>query len=159
MHDSLIKLVESPAGQNANELAEAMARTTIADGRILLAALHTTGKMFKISTSEVEMTPNTQDVILLSELNKLIAKSKGVSIEQLALTDPSNPQQPVAETVAEPLNCTPAEKAADLRARAAELLAEADALDPVLAETPKAAEPVAKATRAKKPPVKKQVNA
>jgi hypothetical protein len=160
MHDSLIKLVESPAGQNANELAEAMARTTIADGRILLAALHTTGKMFKISTAEVEMTPNTQDTILLSDLNELIAKSKGVTIDQLALTDPTNPQQPaVAPDTPVEAAVSPVDRAAQLRAQAAALLAEADTLDPVTSEEPTPAVPATKVSRAKKPPVKKQVNA
>jgi len=41
MHDSLMKLVESNAGQTANELADAMARTLLPDGRNMLATFHT----------------------------------------------------------------------------------------------------------------------
>lgn len=84
-HDTLMKLVESPAGQNAEELADAMARTPLPDGRIMLSAFHTTGKMVKVNTSDVEMTPDTQTVIMLDELNNLIAEQKGVSVADLAV--------------------------------------------------------------------------
>jgi len=43
-HDTLIKLVESAAGQEADDLATAMARTPLPDGRNMLTAFHTTGK-------------------------------------------------------------------------------------------------------------------
>ena len=46
-HDTLIKLVESDAGQTADEFAEAMARSYLPDGRIMLAAFHSTGKLNK----------------------------------------------------------------------------------------------------------------
>ena len=86
-HDALMKLVESNAGQTANELAEAMSRTRLPDGSNMLARFPTTGKMVKFTTAEVEMTPDTKTVISLDELNKIIADQKGVAIEDLALTD------------------------------------------------------------------------
>ena len=46
-HDALIKLVESPAGQEADDLATVMMRTQLADGANMLARFHTTGKMIK----------------------------------------------------------------------------------------------------------------
>jgi hypothetical protein len=84
-HDSLIKLVESNAGQTAYEFAEAMARSVLPDGRNMLAAFHVTGKMVKMPTNLVEMIPDFKTSILLSELNKAIATQKGVSVEDLAL--------------------------------------------------------------------------
>lgn len=84
-HDALIKLVESDAGQQAYELAEAMARTRLPDGRNMLAAFHTTGKMVKVNQSEVEMIPDTQSSVNLAELNKIIAKNKGVTVGDLAI--------------------------------------------------------------------------
>lgn len=84
-HDALMKLVESDAGQQANELADAMARTRLPDGRIMLAAFHATGKMIKINTSMVEMTPNMQTTISLKELNEIVASQKGVSVADLAV--------------------------------------------------------------------------
>lgn len=84
-HDSLMKLVESNAGQTAYELAEAMARAVLPDGRNMLAAFHATGKMVKVPTKMVEMTPDTKTTLMLNELNLVIAQQKGVSIEDLAL--------------------------------------------------------------------------
>lgn len=89
-HDTIIQCVESPTGQNAYEFCEAMARTQLPDGRNLLAGLHTTGRMIKVSTSEVEMTPDTKTVINLDELNQIIAEQKGVSLEDLALKGAEN---------------------------------------------------------------------
>ena len=84
-HDLLIKLIESNAGQNAGELADAMQRTPLTDGSIMLARFHTAGHFTKISTSEIEMTPNTTTTLSLSELNETIAKQKGVQVKDLAV--------------------------------------------------------------------------
>ena len=87
-HDSLMKLVESNAGQTADELAEAMARTVLPDGSNMLARFHTTGKLVKFATNLIEMTPDMKTVISLDELNRTIAEQKGVAIEDLAITNP-----------------------------------------------------------------------
>jgi hypothetical protein len=84
-HDTLIKLVESPAGQEAEDLATAMMRTSLPDGSNMLARFHTTGKMVKVPTKTVEMMPNRNTSILLSELNELIAQQKGVTVNDLAV--------------------------------------------------------------------------
>jgi len=86
-HDSLMRLVESNAGQTAEELGLAMARAVLPDGRNMLAAFHTTGKMVKAGTKDVEMMPDNKTVINLAELNKMIADQKGVSIDDLAVKD------------------------------------------------------------------------
>lgn len=88
-HDSLMKLIESATGQEAYELAEAMSRSTLPDGSNMLGRFHTTGKLLKMSTEEVEMTPNSNSIIKLSELNEAIANQKGVSVEDLAVKDSS----------------------------------------------------------------------
>jgi len=103
MHDSLIRLVESSAGQEAYEFAEAMTRDRIPDGRILLAALHSTGKLTKMRTDEVEMTPNSQTSILLSELNNSIAESRGVTVADLALVSDRPAAEPVSEEQPQPV--------------------------------------------------------
>ena len=87
-HDSLIKAVESAAGQEANEFGEAMARVTLPDGRNMLAGFHTTGKLRKVPTELVEMTPTNNDTVQLSELNKIIAEQQGVTIADLAIKGP-----------------------------------------------------------------------
>ena len=87
-HDSLIKAVESASGQEAYEFAEAMARTYLPDGRNMLAGFSKTGKLNKVATSQVEMTPNNNTVIGLDELNRTIAEQKGVTVADLALKGP-----------------------------------------------------------------------
>ena len=84
-HDSLINLVEGPAGQSSYEFAEAMARTTFPDGSNMLAALHTQGRLVKVRTSEIEMTPTTSTSIQLSELNQIIAEQRGIPVDDLSL--------------------------------------------------------------------------
>ena len=92
-HDALMKLVESDAGQNEEHLANAMARTRLPDGKVMLNSFHTTGKMVKVATSDVEMTPNSQTVIRLSELNEVIAEQRGVTIADLAVQGQTTTQQ------------------------------------------------------------------
>lgn len=84
-HDVLMNLVESNTGQTSYELAEAMSRTPLADGRIMLAAFHKLGKLQKVATNLIEMTPNTTTAISLDELNENIAQQRGISIDDLAL--------------------------------------------------------------------------
>lgn len=84
-HDALMKLVESPAGQEADDLATVMMRTTLPDGSNMLARFHTTGKMVKASSANVQMIPNKNTTILLSELNEAIATQKGVTVAELAV--------------------------------------------------------------------------
>jgi len=98
-HDALIRCVESSAGQEAYEFAEAMARYTLPDGRNMLAGFHTTGKMTKVATSEIEMIPDTKTKVSLDELNRIIAEQKGVSLEDLALTQDNNASNSKSEPV------------------------------------------------------------
>lgn len=96
-HDTLMKLIESNAGQTAYEFSEAMARTSLPDGRNMLAAFHVTGKMVKMATNLVEMTPDIKTTILLSDLNQAIAQQKGVSIDELALKGSGAKTESVSE--------------------------------------------------------------
>lgn len=99
-HDVLMQLVESPAGQDAGELAEAMARTRLSDGSVMLARFHSTGKLQRVPTTDVDMMPTNTDTINLAELNKVIAEQKGVSVADLALKDDTQPVATVTETPA-----------------------------------------------------------
>ena len=84
-HDSFINLIDSATAQDAYELGEAMARAQLSDGSNMLARFHTTGRMQKVATKLVEMTPNNNASINLAELNKIIAEQKGVTIADLSL--------------------------------------------------------------------------
>ena len=97
-HDALMKLVESPTAQESYELGEAMSRATLPDGRNMLVGFHTTGRMMKVATSEVEMLPDSKTTIGLDELNQTIAQHRGVTVEELALNDPNTKKSPDTPT-------------------------------------------------------------
>lgn len=92
-HDALIRVVESPAGQSAYEFAEVLARATFPDGSTMLSSLHVTGRLSKVKTSDVEMTPTMQASISLDELNQLIAEQRGISINDLAIGNQTKIQE------------------------------------------------------------------
>jgi hypothetical protein len=89
-HDALITLVESNSGQNAYEFAEALARSRFPDGSVMLNSLHQTGRLSKVRTSDILMTPNLQASIDLAQLNQIIAEQRGVSVNDLALGNSTN---------------------------------------------------------------------
>lgn len=99
-HDSLMKVIESNAGQSANELGEALDRSRLPDGRNMLQAFHKFGKFLKYPTKDIEMTPDTTNVLNLAELNQMIADQKGITIAELAGGEtPTEPDQATAESV------------------------------------------------------------
>jgi len=126
-HDALMSMIESDAGQSTNELAEVMARTRLPDGRVMLPAFHATGKLAKVPTAQVEMTPNRNNTVLLSELNELIAQQKGVTVADLAGVKTQDAPV-VQETVANEGVLTNEELAAQYRSQADALFKEAKSL-------------------------------
>jgi hypothetical protein len=113
-HGALMGLVESTAGQDAYELAEIMARVRLPDGRVMLSGFHSTGRLFKIPTADVEMTPNTSMSIGLDELNRIIAQQKGVDIADLALSDGNAPaKRSEPQTTVDPVEAYTATPAAE----------------------------------------------
>jgi hypothetical protein len=86
-HDALIQLVESNSAQTANEFAEVLARSTFPDGSIMLAALHTQGKLLRVATDQIEMIPNFQTKIKLDQLNVVIAEQMGVAVDDLSIKE------------------------------------------------------------------------
>jgi hypothetical protein len=134
-HDSLMNLVQDSSAQQANELADILAVRKFPDGNNMLSWLHSNGHLRKVSTDMVIMTPTAQTSIQLDELNRIIAEQKGVSIEDLAVSDELASKsdskakiKPAAEYVE--IAEDPAEKAQELRKQAHDLLAQADLLDP-----------------------------
>lgn len=87
-HQAVMSAVESNAGQDAYEFAEAMFRMRLPDGLNMLTGLQKYGKIAKVKTDTIEMTPDTKTVINLAELNKIIAEQKGVTVADLALKGP-----------------------------------------------------------------------
>lgn len=84
-HNSLMQLVESIDAQQANELGDAMSTRFFPDGTNMLEQLHLTGKLVRVPTDKVWMTPTPADTISLDELNVMIAEQKGVALGDLAI--------------------------------------------------------------------------
>ena len=99
-HDAVINLVESSAAQESYEFAEALDRTQFPDGSRMLPWLHHNGRLIKVPTDAVEMTPTTGFGILLSELNAIIAEQRGVAIDDLALHEGINDKKVEAKQTA-----------------------------------------------------------
>jgi len=82
-HDSIMTLVETEQAQDAFEFGEIMFTRTFPDGRPMLQALQADGRLQKIPTDTVIMTPTTQDSVELSQLNILIAEQKNCAVDDL----------------------------------------------------------------------------
>lgn len=109
-HNALIQLVESPAAQQAFEFHEVLARAKFPDGSTMLPALHVQGKLIKVGTDKVEMTPNFNNKILLAELNQLIAEQRGVAVDDLSVKNPSVDPNVEIEEVATVRDMSPSAK-------------------------------------------------
>ena len=86
-HDSLMSVVQDEMGQTANELATVLTSRKFPDGSNMLEWLHSKGHLKKVPTNLVLMTPMPNQTIQLDELNVLIAEQKGLTLEDLALTE------------------------------------------------------------------------
>lgn len=84
-HDAIINLVESGSGQDSYEFADALDRNQFPDGSNMLRNLHSSGRLIKAPTSDIEMTPTLQYSVLLSELNQIIAEQRGLAVDDLSL--------------------------------------------------------------------------
>jgi predicted RND superfamily exporter protein len=76
LHDAVMRTIESDIGQASENLADALNRSYTQDGKIILQVLHTEGILKKVQTSQVLVTPNTNTVIKLDELNKMLNEMK-----------------------------------------------------------------------------------
>jgi hypothetical protein len=115
-HDELMKVVESNQAQTANELADVLSRRYFPDGRQMLMALHTDGRLKKVATSGVIMTPTSTDTVVLSELNQMIAEQKGITVDQLAVTETEETIATAKDTPSSTSEAAPTEVRQDLNA-------------------------------------------
>lgn len=72
MHDSLMKVLESPVGQSTEELADALHRNMFPDGRNMLETLHAERMMKRVNTEQILVTPTLNSSVKLSELNQIL---------------------------------------------------------------------------------------
>ena len=71
-----MKVLESASGQAAENLADALWRNVMADGRNTLEALHREGFIKKVPTNQVIVTPNAKSSVRLDELNTILNEMK-----------------------------------------------------------------------------------
>lgn len=76
MHDSIMRVIESPAGQEAENLGDALFRNLLPDGRPMLQTLHTEGMIKKVQAKQVTVTPTATSSVNLEEMNNIIRKMK-----------------------------------------------------------------------------------
>jgi hypothetical protein len=134
-HNSLMTLVESADGQQSNELGDALSSRYFPDGNNMLQHLHLSGKLAKVPTAGVLVTPSPNTEISLDELNLMIAEQKGVTLDQLAIKSDLNQELPkneklveISEDKAVVPDLTPEERAVQYRNKAAELMKVANEL-------------------------------
>jgi hypothetical protein len=84
-HNALMTELESPLGQQANEFGDHISNRFFQDGGNMLEILHMQGKLRRVDTSDVIMTPTMSDEVPLDELNVLIAEQKGVTLDDLSI--------------------------------------------------------------------------
>lgn len=82
-HDALMNLVETDEAQQAFEFGEIMFTRMFPDGRPMLRSMQADGRLVKVSSDTVIMTPTPQAEIPLSQLNVLIAEQKNCTVDDL----------------------------------------------------------------------------
>ena len=89
--DAIQKVVESDIGQQAEELADALHRSFLPDGRAILQTLHQERMIKKVRAGDVIMTPNVNSNIRLDELNKMLNEMKlgADAVKKMAENDAS----------------------------------------------------------------------
>jgi hypothetical protein len=78
---AIMKVIESDVGQQSENFADALHRSLLPDGRVILETLHREKMIKKIRTADVVMTPRTDSSIRLDELNKMLNEMKSGEAE------------------------------------------------------------------------------
>jgi len=91
IHDPIMKVLESPVGQQEEELATALHRNLLPDGRNMLSTLHQERLMKRVNTEHIIMTPNAASTVKLSELNSILNEMKtgAEAVRKMAAIDES----------------------------------------------------------------------
>ena len=135
-HDSLMKMIESDQAQQTNELGEIMFTRTFSDGRPMLTAMQAEGRLKKVPTDNVIVTPTPTNEVLLSELNALIAEQKNMPVDELYTLVSGAPKEGTEQTTAstetlpsdEPIAATQTDGALSDEDLAKSLRSQADAM-------------------------------
>jgi hypothetical protein len=74
LHDDVMSVVDSPEGQNSNEISEVFFRRRLSDGENMLEALHSRKKLLKVPVAMVKLTPLPNQQVELAEINKQLSQ-------------------------------------------------------------------------------------
>jgi hypothetical protein len=87
--DAIMKVLESDVGQQAEQFADALHRSYLPDGRVILDTLHREKMIKKIRTADVIVTPRPDSSIRLDELNNILREMKTgeAAIKRMAQND------------------------------------------------------------------------
>jgi len=72
IHDEIMKVLESAVGQQANDLADALFRNIMPDGKNTLHVLHSEGMIQKVPCNQVVVQANAKSNVRLDELNNIL---------------------------------------------------------------------------------------
>ena len=99
IHDPLMQCIESDIGQHSENLADALNRSYAKDGRPILGVLHSEGKLKKVNTENIVMTPAPNTNIKLVDLNKMLDEMKQgeEAVKKMAAMDKSMGMQSARE--------------------------------------------------------------
>ena len=88
-HDDIMKELESPAGQAANEFKEVLERRMFSNGENMLQSLHAEGYIKKVASNNVIVRPNSKSAVRLDELNRMLGDIRAgrTAGEELAKLD------------------------------------------------------------------------
>jgi hypothetical protein len=100
-HDDIMKVLESPEGQSADDFKNVLERRMFTTGDNMLSALHQEGYIKKIASNNVVVRPNSKSSIRLDELNKLLREMKAGGTAIKALEDMDTQAQIEAKAIAE----------------------------------------------------------
>ncbi len=93
-HNALIDLVDGDQSQDAFEFGEMLFVRPFPDGRPMLRGLQADGRLKKVATDNVVMTPTPNSEISLAQLNVLISEQKNSTIDELCTFVKGGPNDP-----------------------------------------------------------------
>jgi len=112
-HQDLMRIIESEPAQSTGDLYNVLARERLGTGTIALNWLAQTGRLRKFPTSNIELVPDSNSIIGLDTLNKIVKmQNSGVSqeeIEQAIRDDTDNPPRDVTNQITSESTATPSE--------------------------------------------------
>jgi hypothetical protein len=96
MHDDIMNAVESPGAQQSTDFYAYAERTVLTDGTNMLQALHKTGRLQKVPTDTITMTPNNSVSVGLTEINNIVREQNG---DKPVVTPPTDQVEMVGKTM------------------------------------------------------------